>query len=112
MTNIIIAALATWQIIEIWHHSLLFAPIRSITDCWQNKLGELLHCPFCMSPWVALICLAGLQEFGFVSFITQGVVYVFAASRLANLGNDVFKIWNLTPTADSYINEVTNEIDP
>lgn len=101
--NVIIAALATWQIIEIWHHSLLFAPIRSITDCWQNKLGELLSCPFCLSPWVAAICLLGLQEFGFASLFTQGLVYIFAVSRLANLGNDVFKIWNLTPKVTDFL---------
>jgi hypothetical protein len=97
--NIIIAALATWQIIEIWRHSLLFAPLRSVTEMWVNKLGELLSCPFCLSPWVAMICLALLQvqDYGLAGLVGSLTVKAFATSRLANLGNDFFKQWTLTP---------------
>ena len=91
---LVVAALATWQVIEIWHHSMLFAPVRSRTEMWTNKLGELVSCPFCLSPWVAL-CIACLSipEVWLASW----VVYAFAASRLANLGNDIFKKFTLTP---------------
>jgi hypothetical protein len=97
--NLIVAALATWQIIEIWHHSLLMAPLRSRTEMWTGKLGELLSCPFCLSPWVALLCTAalGLAEYGLAGRCGSVIIYAFAAARLANLGNDFFKQYDLTP---------------
>jgi hypothetical protein len=96
---LIVAALATWQIIEIWHHSRLLAPLRARTEMWINKLGELLGCPFCLSPGIALLCGAclSLGEYGLVGRCGNVIVYAFAAARLANLGNDFFKQYNLTP---------------
>lgn len=96
---LIVAALATWQIVEIWHHSLLFAPIRARTEMWVNKIGELLSCPFCLSPWVALLCVAGLSvaEYGLAGQVISIIIYAFAVARLANLGNDFFKRYCLTP---------------
>tara|TARA_Y100000004_G_scaffold183199_1_gene230757 strand:+ start:461 stop:790 length:330 start_codon:yes stop_codon:yes gene_type:complete len=97
--NLIIAALATWQIVEIWHHSSLMAGPRSLVEMWDNKLGELLSCPFCLSPWVALICVSCLeiQEYGFAGQAAGVVIMAFAASRLANLCNDYFRKVNRTP---------------
>lgn len=97
--DIVVAALATWQIIEIWHHSLLMAPLRSITEMWENRLGELLSCPFCLSPWVGLICIFSLSlaDYGLVGWAIGLPVQAFAVARLANLGNDLFKFCNKTP---------------
>lgn len=96
---VVIAALATWQIIEIWHHSLLFASWRAVTEMWENKLGELLSCPFCLSPWVGLVCTICLyaEEAGLAGLVIGLVIKAFAVARLANLGNDVFKQWSRTP---------------
>jgi hypothetical protein len=98
---IIIAGLATWQIVEIWHHSMLLAPLRSRTEMWDNKLGELLGCPFCLSVWIGWFTLTILNvadsRLAFLNILIQGL----AVSRLANLGNDVFKSFCRTPsTAD------------
>lgn len=97
--DLIVAALATWQIIEIWHHSLLMSPLRARTEMWDNKLGELLGCPFCLSPWIGLLCMIGLSvaEFGLVGRGVSVLIHAFAVARLANLGNDVFKRYCLTP---------------
>jgi hypothetical protein len=97
----IIAALATWQIVEIWHHSLLTAPLRVRTEMWTNKLGELLSCPFCLSIWVALLCVVvlSLEEYGLAGQCGSVVIHAFAVSRLANLGNDFFKQHSLTSKA-------------
>jgi len=97
--TIIIAALATWQIVEIWRHSLLLAPIRAITEMWTGKIGELLSCPFCLSTWVGMLCLIMLQvqDQGLAGLSAGLVVKAFAVARLANLGNDFFKQWTLTP---------------
>jgi len=100
MTSII-AALATWQIVEIWHHSLLMAPLRARTEMWVNKIGELLSCPFCLSIWVALFCVAvlSLAEYGLAGRCGSIAIHALAVSRLANLGNDFFKQHSLTPKA-------------
>lgn len=105
--NIIVAALATWQIVEIWRHSRLMASLRSRTEMWDNWLGELLSCPFCLSVWVSLFCLLGLElaDNGLVGYILSLMIYALAISRLANLGNDVFKQFCLTPKTGINFNE-------
>jgi hypothetical protein len=97
--NIVVAALATWQIVEIWRHSKLMASLRSRTEMWDSFLGELLSCPFCLSVWVSLFCMLGLElaDCGLVGYILSLMIYALAVSRLANLGNDVFKRFCLTP---------------
>jgi hypothetical protein len=95
LMDLIVAGLATWQIVEIWHHSLLMAPLRAHTEMWNNWLGELLSCPFCLSVWVGLFCTAGVT-FAAV-YDLEYVILAFAVSRLANLGNDVFKPYCRTP---------------
>ena len=102
--NLIVAALATWQIVEIWHHSLLMAPLRSRAEMWDNKLGELLSCPFCLSVWVGLCCTAGVTFAAMYGL--EYVIMAFAVSRLANLGNDVFKTYCLTPKVGFDLGEV------
>lgn len=97
MTDLIVAALATWQIVEIWHHSFLLATPRSIAEMWPNKLGELLSCPWCLSVWVGAACTLGLQVPGSCGSVTAFLVWAFATSRLANLGNDVFHGYSRTP---------------
>ncbi len=57
--ELVVAALATWQAVEIWRHSNLMAPLRARAELREDKLGELLGCPFCLSVWVgAAACLA------------------------------------------------------
>jgi hypothetical protein len=108
---LIVAALATWQIIEIWHHSLLMAPLRARTEMWVNKFGELLGCPFCLSPWIALLFVDWLSvvEFGLAGLCGNVIIYAFAAARLANLGNDFFKQYNLTPKVTFNYDDEPNE---
>lgn len=53
--ELLIAALATWEIVEIWHHSELLSPWRARIELMENKLGKLLTCMFCLTPWVALV---------------------------------------------------------
>lgn len=97
--ELFVAALATWQIVEIWHHSTLMAPLRARTEMWQNKLGELLGCPWCFSVWVGLVCglVLATVDISLANRAGGVVLYGLAASRLANLGNDVFKSFCRTP---------------
>ena len=104
LMDLIVAGLATWQIVEIWHHSLLMAPLRAHAEMWNNKLGELLSCPYCLSVWVALLCVP-LLTFA-EGYGSREVLLAFAVSRLANLGNDVFKPYCRTPKVGFDLSEV------
>lgn len=92
LITLIVASLATWEIIEIWHHSAIMAPWRARTELWEGFAGDLLRCPFCMSPWVALASLIGVTSpawLGWPGYLPALVVFAFAIARLANLCNDV-----------------------
>jgi hypothetical protein len=114
--NIVVSALAAWQIIEIWHHSTLMASPRSTVETWTGFLGRLLVCPFCLSPWVSAICLLCLAlpditsklglGYRLASLVASGTIHVFAVARLANLGNDVFKQFCLTPKVTDFLESV------
>lgn len=91
LTQLIVAALAVWEILEIWHHSVLFAGIRARLEYWENLAGDLLRCPFCLAPWTAGIVLllsSWLDWSGRTAALW--VVWSFAVARLANLANDAF----------------------
>lgn len=58
-TELVVAGLATWHIVEVWHHSSLFAGVRARVELmdvegWRGKLREMLSCPFCFSVWVGI----------------------------------------------------------
>jgi len=110
--DLIIAALATWQIVEIWHHSSLMAPLRARTEMWTGKIGQLLGCPWCLSVWVGMLCgvLLASEDAFWLSRVGSVFVYGFAISRLANLGNDIFKGYCRTPRIQFEDWEETNSI--
>lgn len=102
--QLIVAALATWQAVEVYHHSALFAPVRARAEMFENKLGELLACPFCLSVWVAFAAVIGvglstdgigLWALALVPFKVFG--YGLAVARVANLANDLTHTWCRTP---------------
>lgn len=100
MTTVLIAALATWQIVEIWRHSQLTAGGRAAIELRSGMVASWLSCPFCLSPWVALACFAGLTLtrglYG-IEEVCSLVITSLAIARLANLGNDLTYSWNRTP---------------
>jgi len=103
LLDVFVAVLATWQIIETWHHSLLFAGLRARVELWDSKWGELLGCPFCLSPWVALLSVSILVLPSWLQISVCPVIllrliwYAFAVSRLANLCNDIAHNLSRTP---------------
>jgi len=104
---VIIAALATWQAVEIWRHSSIMAGFRASVETWQpGRLQELLQCPFCLSVHVALFCVIALIMpcvIGPVGYVVAIPVAALAVARLANLGNDVFRRYCRTPRHDRNI---------
>lgn len=96
VAEILILGLAVNQVVEVWHHSTLFAKSRQKLELlredpsllkyrWLAKPVEMLTCPWCFSVWAALlVILAWYTPFWFLDLI-------LAVSRLANLVNDAFK---------------------
>ena len=120
MTEIIIGALAVWEVIEIWRHSHLFATWRARVDLWEGRLGQLLHCPFCMAPWVSLLVVSALEtskylaqhssrSLAIVAIVLNVIVYTLAVARLANLYNDVAHRYCRTPKSDQLDLDDDNE---
>ncbi len=85
---LLVIALATWQTVEIIHHSKLFYPWRQAAERLLDHtstafFGDLVGCPFCLSAWVGWIYAAWWYPNPLTAFIVG-----LAAARLANLGND------------------------
>lgn len=112
MTPLIVAALATWQAVEVWTHSEIMAYRRAWVEARGGRLAGLMGCPWCLSVWVAGLawtvlvapehppaptpawpeaCLAAVRV------ACRWFVYVLAVSRLANLGNDLTHDYCRTP---------------
>lgn len=95
--HLIVLALAVNQVVEIWHHSSLFARPRSALqlragdpDLLPTKLlekpVEMLLCPWCFSVWVALTL--------YLAFFFAGgktLICVLAIARGANMINDYIR---------------------
>lgn len=103
--QLIVASLATWEAVEVYHHSSLFAPVRARAELIENKLGALLACPFCLSVWVAFAAVLGVgadaSGYGFWAWLAVAAFKVFgyglAVARVANLSNDLLHPWCRTP---------------
>lgn len=55
ITELVVGALATWQIVEVWRHSALLAGWRARVELLEGRVGEMLRCPFCLSVWVGFV---------------------------------------------------------
>jgi hypothetical protein len=112
------------QLVELYHHGTLFGrsgafPLRAWAEDradWnilldnfavepreiQTKvvhyLAVLLSCPFCEAPWACGVA-AVLWLFG--GTVGHVVVIALAASRLANLVNDLTHGWCRSPQEDA-----------
>lgn len=93
-----VSAIATWQVIEIWRHSSLFADFRARLELFNNYLSNLLLCPWCLSVWVGF----GFTGLAVTSELLQSNLplipaFAFSVSRLANIANDYFHRYCRTP---------------
>lgn len=105
MLDFLIIVLATWQAVEIWHHSSLFATWRARAECHN---WTVLLCPFCLSVWVALVITAWLTVWSILPdewHLMRLPFIALSASRVANLCNDVFHRFNRTPKSNTDISD-------
>jgi hypothetical protein len=90
--DLLIVALAVWQIVEILHHSELFVELRAWTESGITIFDRIVQCPWCLSVHVGL--------WAFILFhipVLKLAIYAFAVSRLANVLNDLTHSFCRTP---------------
>jgi hypothetical protein len=114
LTDLLIVYLAGMQLVELYHHGSLFGPTGAIPiRAWAERrqghkyrvvryLANLLSCPFCEAPWACAIAAFGWRWGGPVAWL---FVFALAASRLANLTNDLTHSWSRSPLGDSHSEE-------
>ena len=86
------AVLASWQLVETFHHGDLFANFRARLEAKGGLFSELMLCPFCLSHWTALlVCAQVMLAFDFEwSFIKWWwAPYWLSVVRLSNVFNDL-----------------------
>ena len=91
LVELLILGLATCAIVEVIHHGSIFATLRLWAETRDDKLGELISCPFCLSHWAGalVVCLWVLSKTIGWGFMVP--VYVLATIRTSNIINDVLK---------------------
>lgn len=103
---IFICAVATWQIVDIIHHSEMetIADFRAKQEASAGFFGQLTTCPWCMSVWVGVIAYGIFRLNSYfaesdsllheilwaVTSILKFLITGTAVSRISNLLNDYF----------------------
>ena len=105
---VFLVSLATFQVVEIWRHSSLFASIRARVELWSGGLpgflSALLMCGHCLSIHVAFWLTAWVVTSVYVSPIFQLPVLLpvlaLAGSCLANIVHDWRKTLKCPETSE------------
>ena len=97
-TDLLILVLATAHAIEVFHHSSIFAGTRAWLEGYDNFIGDLFACAFCLSLWVGTL-LACIYYFAGEYPAARLPIYALAVTRGANILNDVFYKFCRTPRA-------------
>lgn len=106
--EVVIVGLATWQAVEVYHHGSIFADTRARFEAKGGFFADLLACPFCLSVWVGVL-FAGMYMSDYVWLVSP--VVGLAASRLANLCNDLSRSYNRTPKGPESEEHVEQQVD-
>lgn len=103
--NLLLVALAIWELLEIWHHSTLLVRFRARVELWKGWAGSLLNCMFCLAPWAAMVLTTLLavaselvaNQHRYLGFALLLPVYALATARLSNVFNDLMHRYCRTP---------------
>lgn len=110
LIDLLAVSLAVWQTGEIWRHGRILSGLRDQIDWLGGPIADLLLCPFCLSVWLGwLFCLLLVLRGQLTAAEPYIIVFVYglAASRLANLANDLFHAYCRTPR----VNVVEENVD-
>jgi hypothetical protein len=92
LVDLVLVALATGAVVDVWLNGSIFATARARVETWDNILSELLGCSFCLNYQVPLWLVAFLWMPTFlahwvVALTCRGVLLWLATGRLAWLIN-------------------------
>lgn len=95
-----IMALATWQMVETWHHGSIFSHQRAKLELFDGFCARLLTCMFCLSHWVASCVVAWcavswvlLRVPGneWIGYLMQTPIISLAVTRASQVGHDYLR---------------------
>ena len=98
LATLLALTLATQQIVEVVNHSEIAAPLRARAEASPSFISSVLLCPYCLSVWAGLACVL-------VWFVIPIAVWALAASRGANLINDLTHAKCRTPKLNHFDHE-------
>lgn len=95
LVTVLLLALATGAVVDVWLNGSIFASWRSRAEVWENMFSELLGCSLCLNYQAPIWLTLGLWALpmsvpGWAAIILRGVLIALAAGRLAWLLNDVY----------------------
>lgn len=107
LLSLLLVSLATWQAVEVLHHSTGYR-LPEIRDWGETHEWAILSCAWCQSVWVGTTLWLLLTYADAAGLVLVGGL---AASRLANLYNDLTHGFCRTPRA-SRLADDTGERQP
>ena len=92
LTGVLLVALATGAVVDVWFNGSIFAGPRAHAETWENTLSELLGCSLCLNYQVPIWLTLGLWALpmlvpGWAALALRSVLVTLAAGRLAWLVN-------------------------
>ena len=83
--KIFIISLAVSTISVTITKAKIFEPFRLIIEKKHKKLGELFHCPYCLSNWISFFFVLLYRPHIFINglFLTDQIVAAFVMIELA-----------------------------
>lgn len=92
--ELVLLALATMHIVEVYHHGSIFADLRArLQSSTSGFVRDLAGCMFCLSTWVGAVAIVlWTLEILWLRLL----LCAFAVTRLANLMNDLSHPFNRT----------------
>lgn len=101
-TELVLVTLAVWELLELWFHGSIFAPLRVRLAESDALPAELLRCKLCLAPWLSLVVVGGLTVLPWLVLkagwppwlipVSWLVVQVLAVARLAGAAGELLHV--------------------
>jgi hypothetical protein len=106
LVGIVATALATWSLVEVLTRGSLFRWVRAYFEAYDNWIGDLARCRFCLSYWAGAVTTlvwelsCSWNPLQWIGDIPVLILVWLANVRLANLLSDLTHNISRTPRED------------
>ena len=103
LVGILATALATWSLVEVLTRGSLFRWVRAYFEAYDNWIGDLARCRFCLSYWAGMVTTLvwelsrSWNPLQWIGDIPVLILVWLANVRLANLLSDLTHNISRTP---------------